>query len=175
MKVDQKVSNDEVKVYFMRIPTHKFLHIRNYASRGYWDFWQKQETIPGQDCETICGILNRVTEKLDAVAGKEGNAGSGQLMAWINAPTGRIGSWGIPLAEVYGVRLPSDYDGCISSPMQLMDVPEGEIVAAKVENAIKTFDNEAHGCKLDLPPERIFYFYHDCERYFKYVQPVGKL
>lgn len=62
MKVDQKVSNDEVKVYFMRIPAHKFLHIRNYASRGYWDFWQKQETIPGQDCERYFKYVQQVVK-----------------------------------------------------------------------------------------------------------------
>ena len=41
-----KTEND-VKVYFVTIPAHKFLHIRNYESNGYWDFavgvsrWQK--------------------------------------------------------------------------------------------------------------------------------------
>ena len=39
------------KVYFVTIPEHKFLHIRNYESIGYWDFWQKQSQIPGQDCD----------------------------------------------------------------------------------------------------------------------------
>ncbi len=28
-----------VKIYFAAIPAHKFLHIRNYESNGYWDFW----------------------------------------------------------------------------------------------------------------------------------------
>lgn len=30
---------EDVKAYFVRIPAHKFLHIRNYESIGYWDFW----------------------------------------------------------------------------------------------------------------------------------------
>lgn len=34
-------SQDGVKVYFVTIPAHKFLHIRNYESNGYWDFWQQ--------------------------------------------------------------------------------------------------------------------------------------
>ena len=38
-------SAEEVKVYFVTIPAHKFLHIRNYESIGYWDFWQKQSLI----------------------------------------------------------------------------------------------------------------------------------
>ncbi len=39
--MNQKQSNGEVKTYFVKIPAHKFLHIRNYESIGYWDFWQK--------------------------------------------------------------------------------------------------------------------------------------
>ena len=35
-------STEDVKTYFVTIPAHKFLHIRNYDSIGYWDFWQKQ-------------------------------------------------------------------------------------------------------------------------------------
>lgn len=81
------------------------------------------------------------------------DSGSGQLMAFINEPTGRICSWGIPLAEAYGVRLPLDYDGEVPPQMQIMNVPEGEyivfehgafdfetenaIVEAKIEKAMK--------------------------------------
>ena len=31
-------SLDDVKTYFVTIPAHKFLHIRNYESIGYWTF-----------------------------------------------------------------------------------------------------------------------------------------
>ena len=41
-------TTEDVKVYFVTIPAHKFLHIRNFESIGYWDFWQKQSAIPGQ-------------------------------------------------------------------------------------------------------------------------------
>ena len=58
-------STDDVKIYFVTIPAHKFLHIKNYESNGYWDFWQKQSLIPGQDCETICGLLDSIKGKLD--------------------------------------------------------------------------------------------------------------
>lgn len=188
--MNQKQSNGDVKTYFVKIPAHKFLHIRNYESIGYWDFWQKQSKIPGQDCETICGLLDSIKGKLDDIGGSEGNASSGQLMAWINEPTGRICSWGIPLAEAYGVRLPADYNGIVPEQMQLMDVPEGEYIVfehgpfdfetesqsveTKIEDAMKDFDYEASGYVLDLMPERVFYFYHDCERFFKYVRPVRK-
>ncbi len=184
-------TTEDVKVYFVSIPAHKFLHIRNYESIGYWDFWQKQAAIPGQDCETICGLLDSIPDKLDDMGGSEANSGSGQIMAYINEPTGRICSWGIPLAECYGVRLPIDYAGPVPEQMMLMDVPEGEYIVfehgpfdfetqnqsveAKIEAAMKDFDYAAAGYALDTTPGRVFYFYHDCTRYWKYIRPVQKL
>lgn len=184
-------SKNEVKVYFVHIPAHKFLHIRNYNSRGYWDFWQKQSIIQGQDCETICGFLDSIKGKLDDTFGAENNSSSGQLMAWINAPTGRICNWGIPLAEAYGVRLPVDYNGPIPPNMQLMDVAEGEYIVfehgpfditkesqsveAKIEAAMLNFNYEEAGYALDTKEERVFYFFHDPNRFWKYIRPVLKI
>lgn len=88
-------STDEIKIYFVTIPAHKFLHIKNYESNGYWDFWQKQGMIPGQDQETICGLLDSIVGKLDDDGGSECNSGSGQVMAYINDPEGRLCDWGI--------------------------------------------------------------------------------
>ena len=182
---------NEVRSYFVTIPEHKFLHIRNYESIGYWDFWQKQSLIPGQDCETICGLLESIKGKLDDMGGDQADSSSGQLMAFIKEPRGRICSWGIPLAEAYGVRLPMDYAGEIPSQMQVMDVPEGEYIVfehgpfdfetenaaveAKIEQAMKDFDYPASGYVLDTAPGRVFYFYHDCRHFWKYVRPVKKL
>ena len=184
-------TSGDVRVYFVTIPAHKFLHIKNYESIGYWDFWQKQSQIPGQDCETICGILDSIKGKLDDLGGTEADSGSGQVMAFINEPTGRICSWGIPLAECYGVRLPIDYDGVVPSQMLLVDVPEGEYIVfehgpfdyatqnrsveEKIEAAMAAFDYPASGYELDLTPGRVFYFYHDEKRFWKYVRPVRKV
>ena len=184
-------STDDIKIYFVTIPAHKFLHIRNYESIGYWDFWQKQSLIPGQDCDAICGLLDSIKGKLDDLGGDEHDSGSGQIMAFVNEPTGRICSWGIPLAEYYGVRLPMDYDGEVPSQMQLMDVPEDEYIVfehgpfdfetenstveAEIEKAMKEFDYASSGYCLDTTPGRIFYFYHDCRRYWKYIRPVKKI
>lgn len=183
-------STGDIKIYFVTIPAHKFLHIRNYESIGYWDFWQKQSLIPGQDCDTICGLLDSIKGKLDDLGGDEHDSGSGQIMAFVNEPTGRICSWGIPLAECYGVRLPMDYDGEVPSQMQLMDVPEDEYIVfehgpfdfetenstveAEIEKAMKEFDYASSGYCLDATPGRIFYFYHDCKRHWKYIRPVRK-
>ena len=180
----------DVKIYFMTIPAHKYLHIRNFESIGYWDFWQKQSQIPGQDCETICRLLDSISGKLDDAGGREDNSGSGQIMAFINEPTGRTCSWGIPLAESYGVRLPADYCGEIPEQMQLMDVSEGEYIVfehgpfdfqtqnqsveQKIEEAMKNFDYTSSGYRLDTTQGRVFYFYHDPERFWKYVRPVKR-
>ena len=108
-------TNSDIKVYFVTILAHKFLHIRNYESIGYFDFWEKQSHIPGQDCATICGLLDSIKGKLDDMGGDEANSGSGQVMAYINEPDGRICSWGIPLAEAYGVGfLPTTAERCRS-------------------------------------------------------------
>ena len=184
-------TNGDVKTYFVTIPAHKFLHIRNYESIGYWDFWQKQSLIPGQDCETICGLLDSIPHKLDDLGGDENDSSSGQIMAFLNHPAGRLCSWGIPLAECYGVRLAADYDGPVPAQMMLMDVPEGEYIVfehgpfdfetqnaaveAKIEEAMRSFDYAASGCELDLTEGRIFYFYHDTARYWKYVRPVKRI
>lgn len=181
---------NEVKTYFVTIPAHKYLHIRNYESIGYWDFWQKQSLIPGRDCETICGLLDSIPGKLDDDGGDEADSGSGQVMAFINEPEGRICSWGIPLAESYGVRLPCDYAGEVPEQMQLMDVEEGtyivfehgpfdfetqnQSVEQKIEEAMKNFDYSASGYELDKTQGRVFYFYHDCKHFWKYVRPVKK-
>ena len=185
-----KTTND-IKIYFVTVPAHKFLHIRNYESIGYWDFWQKQSLIPGQDCETISGLLDSIKGKLDDEGGSESNGGSGQLAGFLNDPKGRLCSWGIPLAECYGVRLPLDYQGEVPPQMLMMDVPEGEYIVfehgpfdyeqgnrsveEKVEEAMNTFDYEKAGYCLDTTPGRIAYLYHDPDRFWKYVRPVRKL
>lgn len=188
--IQMEKNSEDVKIYFVTIPAHKFLYIKNNESIGYWDFWQKQSLIPGQDFKTICGLLDRIPGKLDETDGTQATSGSGQIMAFINEPSGRICSWGIPLAECYGVRLPSDYSGEVPPQMLLTDIPEGEyivfehgpfdyekenqIVEEKIEKAMKTFDYHTAGYCIDPSPGRIFYFYHDCERFWKYIRPVKK-
>ena len=181
----------DVKVYFVTIPAHKYLHIRNYESNSYWEFWEQLGKIPGKDCATICGLLDSIKGKLDDLGGSDANSGSGQIMAFINEPTGRVNDWGIPQAESYGVRLPADYHGEVPEQMQIMDVPEGEYIVfehgpfsyqdqncsveEKIEEAMKHFDYDASGYQLDTTQGRVFYFYHDPERFWKYVRPVQKL
>ena len=183
-------SENDVKIYFVTIPAHKFLHIKNYESNGYWDFWQKQSLIPGQDCDTICGLLDSIKGKLDDEGGTESNSGSGQIMAYMNDPDGRLCDWGIPRTECYGVRLPSDYKGEVPPQMLLVDVPEAEYIAfehgpfdyeqenrsveEKIEKAMADFDFTDTGYCFDTSPGRILYFYHNPERFWKYIRPVKK-
>ena len=184
-------STDDVKIYFVTIPAHKFLHIKNYESNGYWDFWQKQSLIPGQDCETICGLLDSIKGKLDDDGGSKSNSSSGQLMAYINDPEGRLCDWGFPRTECYGVRLPMDYQGEIPPQMLMADIPEAEYtvfahgpfdyeqenrsVEDLVEKAMADFDFTGTGYCYDTTPGRIIYFYHDPERFWKYIRPVRKV
>ena len=183
-------STDDIKIYFVTIPAHKFLHIKNYESNGYWDFWQKQNQIPGQDYETICGLLDSIKGKLDDEGGSEPNCGSGQIMAYINDPEGRLCDWGIPRTECHGVRLPYDYKGEIPSQMLLIDVPEAEYIVfehgpfdyeqenrsveEKIEAAMAAFDYSGTGYSFDATPGRITYFYFNPEQYFKYIRPVKR-
>lgn len=184
-------STDDVKMYFVTIPAHKFLYVRNYESNGYWDFWQKQSLIPGQDYETVCGLLDSIKGKLDDDGGSEANSGGGQLMAYRSDPDGRLCAWGFPRTECYGVRLPVDYEGEIPPQMLMEDIPEAEYlvfehgpfdyeqenrsVEEKMENAMSTFDFTGTGYCYDTAPGRILYFYFDPERFWKYVRPVKKL
>lgn len=183
-------SKDGVKIYFVTIPAHKFLHIKNYESNGYWDFWSRQNLIQGQDYETICGLLDSIKGKLDDDGGSEVNCGSGQIMAYMNDPDGRLCDWGIPRTECWGVRLPFDYHGEVPLQMLLADIPESEYIVfehgpfdyeqenctveEKIENAMAAFDYAGTGYCLDTSPGRIMYFYYDPEQYFKYIRPVRK-
>lgn len=184
-------STDDVKIYFITIPAHKFLHIKNYESNGYWDFWQKQNEIPGEDNETICGFLDSIKGKLDDDGGNESNSGNGQVMAYINDVEGRLCDWGIPRIECYGVRLPFDYNGEVPPHMIMADIPEAEYlvfehgpfnyeqenrsVEEKMEKAMATFAFEGTGYKFDTTQGRIIYFHHNPERFWKYIRSVIKV
>lgn len=183
-------SDEKVKIYFITIPAHKYLHIKNYDSNGYWDFWNKQNRIDGQDYETICGYLDSIKGKLDDYGGNECNSGSGQIMAYINDPKGRLCEWGIPRTECYGVRLPLNYKGEIPAGMLLTDIEENEYIVfehgpfnydqenrtveAKLENAMSLFDFKDTEVCYDSTPGRIIYLYYDPQHCIKYVRPIRK-
>lgn len=175
-------SNEEIKIYYVSIPAHKFLHIKNYESNGYFDFWAKQDSIPGQDCDTICGLLDSIKGKLDGEDDVIGTY-SGQIMGHIYELDGRC-------AECYGVRLPIDYSGEIPEQMLLIDVPEAEYivfehgafdyeqenesVGERLDKAIKSFDWTKADYALQESAGRVSYFYHDPEKYEKIIKPVVK-
>jgi hypothetical protein len=184
-------STDSVKTYFVTIPAHKFLHIKHYESNGYWDFWKKQDEIPGQDCDTICGLLDSAKGKLDDEGSNETNSGSGQIMAYINDPTGKQFCYFTPRAECYGVRVSSDYSGEVPAQMLLIDVPEAEYIVfehspfdyeqenrsveQKIDAAIESFDFADTGYSYDASPGRMGYFFHAPDLFWKYIRPVRKV
>lgn len=183
-------STNDVKIYFTTIPAHKFLHIKSYESDGYWGFWQQKAQV-GQDCNTICGLLDSIKGKLDDEGGSEANSGSGQIMAYLHDPKGKPFSYGVPRAECYGVRLPSDYKGEVPPPLLLIDIPEAEYIVfehgpfdyeqencsveKKVDEAIASFDFADTGYCFDDSEGRVTYFYHDPARYWKWIRPVKKV
>ena len=175
-------STEEIKIYFITIPAYKFLHIKNYESSGYFDFWEKQETVPGQDCDTICGLLDSIKGKLDGEDGVIGKF-SGQIMANIFEADGRS-------PEAYGVRLPAEYGGVIPSQMRMLEVPEGEYIVfehgpfdyeqenesvyKKLAHAVADFCFEDSGYRLDESPGRIAFGRHVPESFMKTIRPVKK-
>ena len=174
-------STQEIKIYFVSTPAHKFLHIKDYESNGYWDFWERQDKITDMDCDTIAGLLDSIKGKLDGeddIIGKF----SGQIMA-------RIYEDG-KTPEAYGVRLPADYDGEIPAQMFLLDVPaadyivfehgsfdyeqECESVGEKLQAAIDGLDYNGTDYIPDNTIGRVSYFYFDPEKYEKRVMPVKR-
>ena len=174
-------STKEIKTYFVTIPAHKFLHIKNYESDGYFDFWEKQDKIPGMDCDAICGLLDSIKGKLDGEDGLIGKF-SGQIMAHI-VEDGKM-------PEAYGVRLPVDYSGEVPNGMLMMNVPEAEYlvfehgsfdyeqecdtVGEMLWAAIDGFDYDGTEYEKDDSVGRLSYFYFDPERYEKRVIAVRR-
>ena len=64
-------SSEDVKFYFVTIPAHKFLHIKNYESNGYWDFWASWMTMAGAKQMAAAARLWRIlmTRRADSVIG----------------------------------------------------------------------------------------------------------
>ncbi|MDF9837342.1 MULTISPECIES: helix-turn-helix transcriptional regulator [unclassified Breznakia] len=183
-------SIEDIKIYYVTIPAHKFVYIKNCESNGYWDFWEKQNCIAGQDYETICGLLDSMKGKLDDYGSSEVNGGSGQVMAYINDLNGRLCDWGFLRSECYGARLPKDYKGYIPKQMDLLEIPEAEYlvfehgpfnyeqesvyIEKRVEKIMATFDFTNTEYCFDMSAGRIMYFYYDPERFWKYVRPVKR-
>ena len=47
-------------------------------------------------------------------------------------------------------------------------------LTAASKREMREFDFAQSGYQLDTAQGRVFYFYHDCKRYWKYVRPVKK-
>lgn len=74
--------------------------------------------------------------------------------------------------------------------MLLVDVPEAEYIVFEhgpfnyeqenccieevIENAMASFDFSGTDYCYDTSPSRIMYFYHDPERFWKYIRPIRK-
>lgn len=160
---------DAITITLITLPAHGFLHIKNRESDGYFDFWGKQDKIPGQDCDTITRLLATIKEALD-----------GQVMARL---FGEDSSW-----EAYGIRLPADYAGPVPHPLLLTQVAEadyisfehgpfdyegeGEQVYRLLVAARQGFSYDDLDFEPDLSAGRLSYYYFDPDRYARYVLPI---
>jgi AraC-like DNA-binding protein len=174
-------STKEVKIYYVSIPAHKFLHTKDYDSDGYFDFWEKQDKLPGMDCDTISGLLDSIKGKLD---GDDSVIGmySGQIMARIFEGGGN--------PEAYGVRLPADFCGETPAQMLMLDVAEAEYIVFehgsfdyeqesesvydKLQAAIDSFSYDGSGYAPDESVGRLSYYFFDPDKYIKRVLPVKR-
>ncbi len=190
-EIGMTYSDGKINVYFTTLPAHKFLHVRNDHSDGYWDFWAKQAERPGQDCDTVCGLLDSIPGKLDDMGDNDISSGSGHIMGFINDPAAdRFDGWPVNRAECYGARLPADYDGPKPENMLLADVPEAEYlvfehgpfdyeqenctVECRIAEAQAAFSYAGTGYEFDPAPGRMMYFYHDPARCWKELWPVRR-
>lgn len=184
-------STGKINVYFTTIPAHKLLYIRNNVSNGYWDFWQHHANIPGQDCHTICGLIDSIPGKLDDMGTEDISSGAGQIMAYEAAEDGgSFPCYPVPRYECYGCRLPVNYAGPVPEQMLLKDVPEGEYIVFEhgpfdydqenrsvefaIDKAQEDFDWSATDYEFDPTMGRMHYFYHDPDRYWKELWPVRR-
>jgi AraC family transcriptional regulator len=175
-------SSEKVNVYFVSIPAHTFLHIKNYESNGYFDFWEKQDALKGQDCDTICGLLDSIPGKLDGSDQIIGSY-SGQIMARIFEENGKQ-------PEAYGIRLPENYCGAIPPHMHIISIPSAQYivfehgpfdfekecnaVGEKMRDSMSSYSFSDTQYRLDESPGRISYYYFDPSQYMKRVRPVRK-
>lgn len=115
-----KAELQEVTIAVLTLPAHKFLHVKNADADNYFGFWALQEKIPGQNCNTICGLLDSIKEKLDSMTGKIGEF-DGQIGANFYDEAGKKG-------YAYGIRIPAGYVRELPKQMLCIDVPQRDYV-----------------------------------------------
>jgi hypothetical protein len=181
-EVSMLPSSEKVNVYSASILAQTFLHIKNYESNGYFDFWEKQDKVPEQDCDTICGLLDSIPGKLDGSDQAIGSF-SGQIM-------GRLFEENNKKPEAYGIRLPHDYQGTTPKQRLFISVPKAEYVVfehgpidfekecnavgEKLQDSMSSYSFSDTQYRLDESPGRISYYYFDPAQYMKRVRPVRK-
>jgi AraC-like DNA-binding protein/predicted transcriptional regulator YdeE len=161
LKIMKDVKKD-ITIAIQVLPEHRFVGIKNINADGYFEFWAEQEKIPGQDCDTVCGLLS-------SIIGEEGF--NGQIGGWFYEDGKR--------GYIYGVELPTDYAGELPEFFEDFIVPEGKYVVfhhppydfdtmdPSVFNALceveESWDPSEHGFKFD--DRYPTYQRHDTEKY----------
>lgn len=110
LKIMKDVKKD-ITVAIQVQPEHRFIGIKNIKADGYFEFWEEQAKIPGQDCDTVCGLLTSIT-------GQPGF--NGQIGGWFYEDGKR--------GYIYGVEVPVDYKEETPEFFENFIVPEGKYV-----------------------------------------------
>lgn len=178
-----KTKLQEVKVWIETIPAHKILFIKRYDTDGYWDFWQKQNKVPGHACDVISGLMDSMKGKLD---GNDNELGvfSGQLMFYPYEEDDIC-------PECYGIRVPANYQGEIPPQLLCMEVPESEYiifahptfdyetmsdsVIKKVKETSEQYEIDSSGYEYEEKKGRIRYLYHTPDVWgYRIVRPIKR-
>ena len=170
---------NDLSITLINLPAHRFLCIKNDERQGYFDFCDKQDKIPGQDCDTISRLLDKVEGKLDGEDGVTGQY-SGHVMARLYGEDGAS-------SECYGVRLPKDQQG-LTDPFLLLDLPDGDYISFEhgpfdyqeegdavyqlLQSAMEDFSYDEVDFEEDPSPGRLSYYYFATNRYAKYLLPI---
>lgn len=87
------------------LSAHKFIGIRNINAENYFHFWELQENILGQNCHTVCGLLESIPDSIN----------------------GQVGGWYFEKDKkgyFYGIEVPIKYNGAIPEGMECIEVSE---------------------------------------------------
>jgi predicted transcriptional regulator YdeE len=101
-------ANERIKISIQSLPPHRFLGIRNLEASSYFDFWEKQKSVPGLDCHSVVGLLDSIPSR------------NGQIGGWFyqNGCKGYL----------YGIEVPADYSGEVPNGMECTLIPASEYV-----------------------------------------------
>ena len=183
----------EIKCILSPFPPTKFFAHRKLREQRLLGFLAKANLIPGQDQETICGLLDSIKGKLDDAGGSEVNASSGQLMAYISDPASgalRLGLsphrvlWRAPSRGLQGARpaalcswptFPRPNTSFLNTARSITSRENRTVEEAGWKRRCPRSIFRAPAAVSTLPRQGSFTSHFDPDHYWKYIRPVRRL